>query len=317
MNEISLLTSQVSSGTKQTSTTVETLVNLSEDLGARSRRSAAGRRQDREADAQGRLGKAVNGDPGRRGRRRSRRSAGGPPRTDPRDECTARPAILLAFVDEARSYLPGIRDGLLAYLADENQTSEIQSAYRLTTPSRVRRRWSASTSSARSRAAPRTSSRSSRSSAARWRPIAAPRCWVSSTRSNSGCRHRRRAAANAGASPTRPTRWWRRFGDAFTFDGSPDDLGAEPLSFGNEGLEDAPPTRTSIPRCSRSSGSRPRSISARSARRWSCSIAPRRSPHAEGHPPQRAHPQGCRRGGRLPERHQARASHGGPPRCAL
>ena len=42
------------------------------------------------------------------------------------------PAILLAFVDEARSYLPGIRDGLLAYLADENQASEIQSAYRLT-----------------------------------------------------------------------------------------------------------------------------------------------------------------------------------------
>ena len=34
MNEISLLTSQVSSGTKQTSTTVETLVNLSEDLGS-------------------------------------------------------------------------------------------------------------------------------------------------------------------------------------------------------------------------------------------------------------------------------------------
>jgi chemosensory pili system protein ChpA (sensor histidine kinase/response regulator) len=42
------------------------------------------------------------------------------------------PAILLAFVDEARSYLPGIRDGLLRYLADETQTSEIQSAYRLT-----------------------------------------------------------------------------------------------------------------------------------------------------------------------------------------
>ena len=42
------------------------------------------------------------------------------------------PAILLAFVDEARSYLPGIRDGLLAYLADEHQASEIQSAYRLT-----------------------------------------------------------------------------------------------------------------------------------------------------------------------------------------
>ena len=41
------------------------------------------------------------------------------------------PAILLAFVDEARSYLPGIRDGLLAYLADESQTSDIQSAYRL------------------------------------------------------------------------------------------------------------------------------------------------------------------------------------------
>jgi methyl-accepting chemotaxis protein len=34
MSEISLLTSQVSTGTKQTSTTVETLVNLSEDLGS-------------------------------------------------------------------------------------------------------------------------------------------------------------------------------------------------------------------------------------------------------------------------------------------
>src|SRR5262245_43691709 len=41
------------------------------------------------------------------------------------------PAILLAFVDEARGYLPGIRDGVLRYLADESQTSEIQSAYRL------------------------------------------------------------------------------------------------------------------------------------------------------------------------------------------
>jgi len=42
------------------------------------------------------------------------------------------PAILLAFVDEARGYLPGIRDGVLRYLADESLTSEIQSAYRLT-----------------------------------------------------------------------------------------------------------------------------------------------------------------------------------------
>ena len=42
------------------------------------------------------------------------------------------PAILLAFVDEARSYLPGIRDGVAAYLVDESRTSEIQSSYRLT-----------------------------------------------------------------------------------------------------------------------------------------------------------------------------------------
>src|SRR5688500_488861 len=42
------------------------------------------------------------------------------------------PAIMLAFVEEARSYLPGIREGVLRYLADETQASEIQSAYRLT-----------------------------------------------------------------------------------------------------------------------------------------------------------------------------------------
>jgi chemosensory pili system protein ChpA (sensor histidine kinase/response regulator) len=41
------------------------------------------------------------------------------------------PAILLAFVDEARGYLPGIRDGVVRYLADESLSSEIQSAYRL------------------------------------------------------------------------------------------------------------------------------------------------------------------------------------------
>ena len=42
------------------------------------------------------------------------------------------PAIVLGFVEEARSYLPTIREGVVRYLADEQLAAEIDAAYRLT-----------------------------------------------------------------------------------------------------------------------------------------------------------------------------------------
>jgi chemosensory pili system protein ChpA (sensor histidine kinase/response regulator) len=150
------------------------------------------------------------------------------------------PAILLAFVDEARSYLPGIRDGVAAYLADENQTSEIQSAYRLTH----------TIAGAASMVGLDELSAFARGT----ENILEEFALVGGTLSpDHGAEVLGQldeieqrlaviadvAAAEAGAAPGADP-LVASFGEAFVFDGSPDDLGPEPLSFGNEGLEDAP-----------------------------------------------------------------------------
>ena len=150
------------------------------------------------------------------------------------------PAILLAFVDEARSYLPGIRDGLLAYLADENQTSEIQSAYRLTH----------TIAGAASMVGLDELSAFARSTENILEEYALVGGTLSSDRGAEVLGQLDEieqrlaviadvAAADAGVSAEADP-LTASFGDAFVFDGSPDELGAEPLSFGNEGLEDAP-----------------------------------------------------------------------------
>ena len=151
------------------------------------------------------------------------------------------PAILLAFVDEARSYLPGIRDGLLAYLADENQASEIQSAYRLTH----------TIAGAASMVGLDELSAFARSTENILEEFALVGGTLSPDRGAEVLGQLDEieqrlaviadvAAADAGASPDAADPLVASFGEAFVFDGSPDDLGPEPLSFGNEGLEDAP-----------------------------------------------------------------------------
>ena len=150
------------------------------------------------------------------------------------------PAILLAFVDEARSYLPGIRDGLLAYLADENQASEIQSAYRLT-------HTIAGAASMVGLDELSAFARSTENILEEFALVGGP---LSPDRGAEVLGQLDEieqrlaviadvAAAEAGASPAADP-LVASFGEAFVFDGSPDDLGPEPLSFGNEGLEDAP-----------------------------------------------------------------------------
>ena len=150
------------------------------------------------------------------------------------------PAILLAFVDEARSYLPGIRDGLLAYLADESQASEIQSAYRLTH----------TIAGAASMVGLDELSAFARGTENILEEFALVGGTLSPDRGAEVLGQLDEieqrlaviadvAAADAGASPAADP-LVASFGEAFVFDGSPDDLGPEPLSFGNEGLEDAP-----------------------------------------------------------------------------
>ena len=150
------------------------------------------------------------------------------------------PAILLAFVDEARSYLPGIRDGVLAYLADENQTSEIQSAYRLT-------HTIAGAASMVGLDELSAFARSTENILEEFALVGGP---LSPDRGAEVLGQLDEieqrlaviadvAAADAGVSPAADP-LVASFGEAFVFDGSPDDLGPEPLSFGNEGLEDAP-----------------------------------------------------------------------------
>jgi len=150
------------------------------------------------------------------------------------------PAILLAFVDEARSYLPGIRDGLLAYLADENQASEIQSAYRLIH----------TIAGAASMVGLDELSAFARSTENILEEYALVGGTLSPDRGAEVLGQLDEieqrlaviadvAAAEAGDSPAADP-LVASFGEAFVFDGSPEDLGPEPLSFGNEGLEDAP-----------------------------------------------------------------------------
>jgi len=150
------------------------------------------------------------------------------------------PAILLAFVDEARSYLPGIRDGVLAYLADESQTSEIQSAYRLTH----------TIAGAASMVGLDELSAFARGTENILEEFALVGGTLSPDRGAEVLGQLDEieqrlaviadvAAADADASPAADP-LVASFGEAFVFDGSPDDLGPEPLSFGNEGLEDGP-----------------------------------------------------------------------------
>jgi chemosensory pili system protein ChpA (sensor histidine kinase/response regulator) len=151
------------------------------------------------------------------------------------------PAILLAFVEEARSYLPGIRDGLLAYLADESQASDIQSAYRLTH----------TIAGAASMVGLDELSAFARSTENILEEYALVGGTLSPDRGAEVLGQLDEieqrlaviadvAAANYAASPEAADPLAASLGEAFTFDGSMDDLGAEPLSFGNEGLEDAP-----------------------------------------------------------------------------
>jgi chemosensory pili system protein ChpA (sensor histidine kinase/response regulator) len=152
------------------------------------------------------------------------------------------PAILLAFVDEARSYLPGIRAGLLAYLADEHQTSEIQSAYRLT-------HTIAGAASMVGLDELSAFARSTENILEEFALVGGP---LSADRGAEVLGQLDEieqrlaviadvAAADAGTSPDTADPLAASFGEAFGFDGSSDDIGSEPLSFGNEGLEDAPP----------------------------------------------------------------------------
>jgi chemosensory pili system protein ChpA (sensor histidine kinase/response regulator) len=150
------------------------------------------------------------------------------------------PAILLAFVDEARSYLPGIREGLLAYVADESQTSDIQSAYRLTH----------TIAGAASMVGLDELSAFARSTENILEEFALVGGTLSPDRGAEVLGHLDEieqrlaviadvAAAGVAASPDAADPLAASLGDMFTFDGS-EDLGPEPLSFGNEGLEDAP-----------------------------------------------------------------------------
>ena len=151
------------------------------------------------------------------------------------------PAILLAFVDEARSYLPGIRDGLLAYLADESQTSEIQSAYRLTH----------TIAGAASMVGLDELSAFARGTENILEEYALVGGTLSADRGAEVLGQLDEieqrlvviadvAAADVAASPQAADPLAASLGEAYAFDGGSDDFGAEPLSFGNEGLEDAP-----------------------------------------------------------------------------
>ncbi len=151
------------------------------------------------------------------------------------------PAILLAFVDEARSYLPGNRAGLLAYLADESQSSDIQSAYRLTH----------TIAGAASMVGLDELSAFARSTENILEEFAlvggtlAPEQGAEVLGQLDEIEQRLAviadvAAANAEASPDAADPLAASLGHMITFDGSSDDFGPEPLSFGNEGLEDAP-----------------------------------------------------------------------------
>ncbi len=151
------------------------------------------------------------------------------------------PAILLAFVEEARSYLPGIREGLLAYLADESQASDIQSAYRLTH----------TIAGAASMVGLDELSAFARGTENILEEFALVGGTLAPDRGAEVLaqldeieqrldRHRRRGGGERGRVAAVGDPLSASLGDAFSFDGSPDDLGPEPLSFGNEGLEDAP-----------------------------------------------------------------------------
>src|SRR4051794_4439820 len=150
------------------------------------------------------------------------------------------PAILLAFVDEARSYLPGIRDGLLAYLADENQASEIQSAYRLThTIAGAASMVGLDELSAFARGTENILEEFSLVGGTLPADTGADVLGQLDEIEQRLAVIADVAAAEAGVSPDGDA-LATSLGDAFAFGGSPDDLGPEPLSFGNEGLEDMP-----------------------------------------------------------------------------
>jgi chemosensory pili system protein ChpA (sensor histidine kinase/response regulator) len=148
------------------------------------------------------------------------------------------PAILLAFVDEARGYLPGIREGLLRYLADESQASDIQSAYRLTH----------TIAGAASMVGLDELSAFARGTENILEEFALVGGTLPPDRGADVLVQLDEieqrliviadvAAANAEAEPADPLA--ASLDDAFAFDAASDDLGPEPLSFGNEGLEDA------------------------------------------------------------------------------
>ena len=149
------------------------------------------------------------------------------------------PAILLAFVDEARSYLPGIRDGLLAYLADESRTSEIQSAYRLT-------HTIAGAASMVGLDELSAFARGTENVLEEFALVGGP---LPQDRGAEVLLQLDEieqrlaviadvAAANAGAATGADDDLVASLADVFGFDGSMGDDGAEPLSFGNEGLEE-------------------------------------------------------------------------------
>jgi len=134
------------------------------------------------------------------------------------------PAILLAFVDEARGYLPGIREGLLSYLADESQASDIQSAYRLThTIAGAASMVGLDELSAFARATENTLEEFALVGG-----TLAPDRGAEVLSQLDEIEQRLAVIAEVAAT------------DFAAIGGSLDDLGPEPLSFGNEGLEDAP-----------------------------------------------------------------------------
>ena len=151
------------------------------------------------------------------------------------------PAILLAFVDEARSYLPGIRDGVLSYLADETQATEIQSAYRLT-------HTIAGAASMVGLDELSAFARSTENILEEFALVGGPLAPDRGAEVLAQLDEIEQrliviadvASAGVAASPDAGDPLAASLGDVFGFDGSAGDLGPEPLSFGNEGLEDAP-----------------------------------------------------------------------------
>ncbi len=150
------------------------------------------------------------------------------------------PAILLAFVDEARGYLPGIREGVLRYLADESQASDIQSAYRLTH----------TIAGAASMVGLDELSAFARGTENILEEFALVGGTLPPDRGADVLSQLDEieqrliviadvAAANVAAEPAAADPLAASLGEAFAFDAAYDDLGPEPLSFGNEGFEDA------------------------------------------------------------------------------